>query len=115
RRGLAGDCQHKTQHVLGAMIHLTHKKVNLLLVSLPLGHILGDANKQASSIRLGSQRRGNKVPKPFAAVLGADYPFMRVRASPCRHELADVLTHFARAFAVSASVQSSMQRNSSLE
>jgi hypothetical protein len=39
-RGLAGDCLHKAEHVLGAMIDLTHQKMNLLLVSFPLGDIL---------------------------------------------------------------------------
>src|SRR5262249_24958470 len=32
RRGLASDCMHESEHVLGAMIDLTHQKLNLLLV-----------------------------------------------------------------------------------
>jgi len=34
------------------MTDLTHEKVNLLLVSFLVGHILSNANKQTSSIRL---------------------------------------------------------------
>src|SRR6266478_8328149 len=51
-RGLAGDCLHETEHVPGPMTDLTHEKVNLLLVSFLVCHILSNANKQTSSIRL---------------------------------------------------------------
>jgi hypothetical protein len=74
-RGLSGDRLHETEHVLGAMIDLAHQKENLVLVSFPIGHIVRHGNKQASSIRLGSQGRANKTPNAFAAVFGADRHF----------------------------------------
>jgi hypothetical protein len=61
------------------VIDLTHQKVNLLLVSLSLGHVLGHAKKQSSSIRLGSQCRANKAPKAIRAVFGADRHFSQLR------------------------------------
>jgi hypothetical protein len=85
------------------MIDLTHQKPNLLLVCIPFGNIVGNANKKASPVRLGSQGRGSKAPKALAAVFGTDYPFKRVRFALCRHVLTDILKHFARAFAKSAS------------
>ena len=51
-RGLAGDCKNETEHILGAMIDLTHQKLDVLLVSFPLGQILGDGDKDAAPIRL---------------------------------------------------------------
>ena len=84
--GLAGDCLYQTEHVLGAMIDLTRQQVNLLVVSFPLGHILGHADKQTSSIRLGSQRRGNKAPKTVTAVFGADHQLSRLRLRRCRND-----------------------------
>jgi hypothetical protein len=50
RRSLAGDCLHETEHVLGAMVGLTHQKMNLFLVRFPLGGILSHAEKQAPAI-----------------------------------------------------------------
>src|SRR5712672_947984 len=82
-RGLAGDCLHETEHVLGAMADLAHQKMNLLLVSSLLGRIVGHGNEQTSSIRLGPKRRGNKVPESFAAILGVDYQFSRLRLRLC--------------------------------
>jgi len=76
-RGLASDCLHQTEHVLGAMIDLAHQKLYLLLVSFLIGHILSNASKQTSSIKLGCQGGGNKAPEAFAAIFRADHQFDR--------------------------------------
>ena len=44
-RGLASDCLHETEHVLGAMIDLVHQKVNLFLVNFSRGNILNHTDK----------------------------------------------------------------------
>ena len=49
-RGRSGDGLHESEHVLGAMIDFVHQKKNLVLVGFPIGHVLGDAKKQASPI-----------------------------------------------------------------
>src|SRR5258706_13574091 len=82
-RGLAGDCLHETEHILGAMIDLSHQKVNLLLMSFLVGHILSNAKKQTSSIRLRCQRRGSKAPEALASILRADLQFGRPRLGLC--------------------------------
>ena len=82
-RGLAGDCLHETEHVPGAMTDLAHEKVNLLLVSFLIGHILSNASKQTSSIKLGCQGGGNKAPEAFAAIFRADHQFRRPRLRLC--------------------------------
>jgi hypothetical protein len=63
---------------LGAMADLADQQTNLLLVSFLLGRIVGHGNEQTSSIRLGPERRGNKVPESLAAILGVDYQFSRL-------------------------------------
>jgi hypothetical protein len=85
------------------VIDLAHQKVNLLLVSFPLGHVLGHAKKQPSSIGLGSEGGANKTPKALATVFGADRHFGRLRLRLFRNDVADMLKHFARVFAVGAS------------
>jgi hypothetical protein len=40
--GLAGDCLHKTEHVLGAVTHLAHDEVLSFLVALALGDVADD-------------------------------------------------------------------------
>ena len=82
-RGLAGDCLHETEHILGAMIDLAHQKAYLLLVSFLVGHILGNASKQTSSIKLGHQGRRNKAPEAFAAIFRADHQFRRPNLRFC--------------------------------
>ena len=76
-RGLASDCLHETEHVLGAMIDLTHQKVYLLLVSFLIGHILSNASKQTSSIKLGCKGGGDKAPEAFAAIFRPNHQFGR--------------------------------------
>src|SRR5258708_10293912 len=99
---ILGDClvsnrDDDAEHVFGAMIDLTHKKLDMLLVSFLLGHILGHANKQAPPVRLGSEGRDNNAPKALAAVFCADHPFGRMRLRLRPNDLADLLKHIARA------------------
>src|SRR5260370_29269429 len=90
-RSLAGDCLHEAEKILDAMDGLTHEEAKLLLVSFSLGHILGHANKQALSIRLSSQGRGNKAPKALATFFGADRQLDLLRLGLYRNHLADLL------------------------
>jgi hypothetical protein len=41
-RGLSGHCLHETEHVLGAMIDLTHQKANLLLDPFSRSNVADD-------------------------------------------------------------------------
>src|SRR5262249_35243581 len=43
--GLAGDCLYQTEHVLGAMIDLTHQKLDLLLMRFSHRNILNHEDK----------------------------------------------------------------------
>src|SRR5258707_724611 len=63
---------------------------------------LGGANKQTSSIRLGSQGRGNEAPKALVAVIGVDHQFKWLRLRLCRNDLADLFKRLAGAFPMGA-------------
>src|SRR5579871_1597792 len=42
---MAGDCLHETEHVLGAMVGLTHEKIDLLLSTFARGNVLHHADE----------------------------------------------------------------------
>jgi len=46
--GLLGDGLHEAEYVLGAVVNVAHKQVDLLFVELC--HVLGDNNEKTPSI-----------------------------------------------------------------
>src|SRR5258708_1552197 len=97
------------------MIDLTHQKVNLLLVGFPLGHTLSHANKQASSIGLGSRAEETKLQRRSRPSL------VRIISSAgCASGSVEMIWRICSSTSPERSpyartVQSSMRRSSSLE